>query len=523
MSLNFLNSTWSNVTYTTAFYNISRNVTDGNNTNITETVLVEVQQESSTSVSRETLIDASSPANTNARRRLAADIENVNNARRTAANMDTDNQCGGDSVCAVGVPDGTVFTFSCPGISVVDAVVFAQFGNPLGVCGSFQYGPCSSTFNATIVVEGLCLGRSSCVIPVSSATFGNETGECDSRSFRSLNLQLNCGSPVDLATDVGISIVISEDADIDNATQSLADLYRSPGLFVSQFGSFSFALGNCTGAPFNLSSAVAGQPTPVITYYRSPTSNLVITPSSLVQLGAPMLLLLLLLIPICCCCYCYGLATFTAHLHPAVSVVHDGTHSAVAEARAIADALREKRRISMDAAFLSLRRTRTKDKAAGNPRVTADISDVDVTGAAHPVASNSTLSDFMHVWCLRVRVVSFAHISSTVRQEAERLHLGAFIKGTVPVRFVFASPVTTEGEDAVSTRTLLSAGAAVEWSAVSGALVGAPTLSPEELNSATASRVWPSLQLSSPRAVGGHRGTGGSTGCASALRIYTPP
>ena len=519
----FLNTTWSNSTFTTAFYNVSRNVTDANNTNSTETLTVEVQQVSSSEVSQQTPVDAGSPANANGRRRLAAAAEDASSeppphGRRAAA---TDNQCGGDSVCAVDVPEGTDLAFSCPGISIVDAVVFAQFGDPYGVCNAFQYGACSSTLNATTVVGGLCLGRSSCLIPVNAITFGNATAECVGRGFRSLDLQLHCGSPIDLTTSVGIDVIISEGVDVANVTQSLAALYTQPGLYVTQFGSFSYALGNCTGTPFNLSAAVAGGAAPVVTNFRAPSSTPRPPPPPVLQLGASLLLLLLLLLLIpCCCC---GWAALAARSRFLVRVIHDDTRSAEAEAQAIADVLREERRVSMAATSATLWRARAAAKEGVDDSGAVDLADIDVAGsAATGAAAKSTLGDLARVWCLRVRVVSFAHAIPVLRREAERVHQGskdAVPGGAVPVRFVFACPIAARGEDAASIRTLLDSGAAVEWAALrrpalaaSGALAGTPPRSPKELDSAAASRVWPTLRL---------RGVEGGS-CTSSQGIYSP-
>ncbi|KAG6533703.1 hypothetical protein ZIOFF_007578 [Zingiber officinale] len=53
---------------------------------------------------------------------------------------------------------------------VIRSVVFASFGNPSGICGNFTVGNCHSP-NVKNMVEQACLGKPSCVLPVSAAAY----------------------------------------------------------------------------------------------------------------------------------------------------------------------------------------------------------------------------------------------------------------------------------------------------------------------------------------------------------------
>ena len=54
------------------------------------------------------------------------------------------------------------------------SVVFASFGNPIitGGCGKFEKGTCDSAKSEKIV-KALCVGYSSCIIPISKTVFGD--------------------------------------------------------------------------------------------------------------------------------------------------------------------------------------------------------------------------------------------------------------------------------------------------------------------------------------------------------------
>ncbi|KAJ3692808.1 hypothetical protein LUZ60_011903 [Juncus effusus] len=77
----------------------------------------------------------------------------------------------------------------CPSKKVVSKIVFASFGNPMGMCGNFTVGNCH-TPKATQVVEKLCLGKRSCTLPVMSKDYGANSNCPDTTS--TLAVQVKC-------------------------------------------------------------------------------------------------------------------------------------------------------------------------------------------------------------------------------------------------------------------------------------------------------------------------------------------
>ena len=76
------------------------------------------------------------------------------------------------NVCAK-TDEGQSMTLSAPSGYLLTSVQFASFGTPSGTCGAYQQSSCwaPSTIN---VVTQLCVGKSSCTIDVSTATFGRD-------------------------------------------------------------------------------------------------------------------------------------------------------------------------------------------------------------------------------------------------------------------------------------------------------------------------------------------------------------
>ncbi|PKU64525.1 Beta-galactosidase 11 [Dendrobium catenatum] len=59
----------------------------------------------------------------------------------------------------------------CPDNKVIQAITFASFGNPSGVCGNYTIGSCHAP-QTKLVVEKVCLGKASCVLPVKGEVYG---------------------------------------------------------------------------------------------------------------------------------------------------------------------------------------------------------------------------------------------------------------------------------------------------------------------------------------------------------------
>ncbi|KAG4968475.1 hypothetical protein JHK87_034126 [Glycine soja] len=68
---------------------------------------------------------------------------------------------------------GPVLSLTCPHDNqVISSIKFASYGTPLGTCGNFYHGRCSSN-KALSIVQKACIGSSSCSVGVSSDTFGD--------------------------------------------------------------------------------------------------------------------------------------------------------------------------------------------------------------------------------------------------------------------------------------------------------------------------------------------------------------
>ncbi|KAL2937117.1 Beta-galactosidase 14 [Bienertia sinuspersici] len=96
----------------------------------------------------------------------------------------------GNEIVADGDPQLKA-TLKCPNDKVINRIEFASFGNPIGVCGLFILGNCTSP-NSVKVVEQNCLGKESCSIPVDRNLFGQ--GSCpDEEAKKTLAVQARCG------------------------------------------------------------------------------------------------------------------------------------------------------------------------------------------------------------------------------------------------------------------------------------------------------------------------------------------
>ncbi|EEE69115.1 hypothetical protein OsJ_28192 [Oryza sativa Japonica Group] len=62
---------------------------------------------------------------------------------------------------------------SCPTKKTIQSVVFASYGNPLGICGNYTVGSCHAP-RTKEVVEKACIGRKTCSLVVSSEVYGGD-------------------------------------------------------------------------------------------------------------------------------------------------------------------------------------------------------------------------------------------------------------------------------------------------------------------------------------------------------------
>ncbi len=79
-------------------------------------------------------------------------------------------------------------SLTCPAGSTITSIDFASFGTSTGECGSFAASECNAA-ESKAVVEAACLGRSSCSVEATNATFG---GDPCSFTVKYLNVQAAC-------------------------------------------------------------------------------------------------------------------------------------------------------------------------------------------------------------------------------------------------------------------------------------------------------------------------------------------
>ena len=91
--------------------------------------------------------------------------------------LDAGNSLSFPNTGTIGTVCGTVgepgsFTLTAPVGHVFDKVLFASYGTPDGICGSFSIGSCHSATSQS-VVEGLLLGNNSATLTASNTPFGD--------------------------------------------------------------------------------------------------------------------------------------------------------------------------------------------------------------------------------------------------------------------------------------------------------------------------------------------------------------
>ncbi|AQK58987.1 Beta-galactosidase 11 [Zea mays] len=64
-------------------------------------------------------------------------------------------------------------TLTCSPKKLIQQVVFASYGNPMGICGNYTIGSCH-TPRAKELVEKACLGKRICTLPVSADVYGGD-------------------------------------------------------------------------------------------------------------------------------------------------------------------------------------------------------------------------------------------------------------------------------------------------------------------------------------------------------------
>ncbi|PKA46168.1 Beta-galactosidase 11 [Apostasia shenzhenica] len=77
----------------------------------------------------------------------------------------------------------------CPDRKVIQAVTFASFGNPSGMCGNYTVGSCHAPRTHNLV-EKVCLGKASCILPVKGKAY--EANEQCVGTTATLAVQVHC-------------------------------------------------------------------------------------------------------------------------------------------------------------------------------------------------------------------------------------------------------------------------------------------------------------------------------------------
>ncbi len=93
----------------------------------------------------------------------------------------------GETVCGI-ASEGERVTLRCPEGQVIDAVLFASYGEPAGECGgAFTVSQCHAASSET-AVGSLCVGRGACTVAAANGTFGDPC----SGVVKSLAVEVSC-------------------------------------------------------------------------------------------------------------------------------------------------------------------------------------------------------------------------------------------------------------------------------------------------------------------------------------------
>ena len=99
-------------------------------------------------------------------------------------------QSGAGGQCVADAPENAPVTLGCPS-GAITGVTFASFGTPTGSCSTgFKVGACAAA-NTSSVISALCVGKTSCVVDVSTTLFGDPCFN----TLKHLDVLLNCSSP----------------------------------------------------------------------------------------------------------------------------------------------------------------------------------------------------------------------------------------------------------------------------------------------------------------------------------------
>jgi len=94
--------------------------------------------------------------------------------------------CADVAKCAA-VDEGQTLSLACPAGRTILSIAFASYGTPTGSCGSFAQSACHASTSSSVVGTA-CIGKNSCTVPATNATFGDP---CVG-TFKRLWVQASC-------------------------------------------------------------------------------------------------------------------------------------------------------------------------------------------------------------------------------------------------------------------------------------------------------------------------------------------
>lgn len=175
-------------------------------------------------------------------------------------------QCGNVAYDTCDVADeNTAAKLSCASGATITGIVFASFGTPQGSCDTqLKVGSCNAN-NSMSVVEKACVGKNSCSVPATDATFGDPCYDtkkmlavgatCSHSSGESQVFQYNVTVPVGSTANVHLPFMGRQSPRVvegaaSTVWQNGAYVSGTPGVFgasatsseiVVEVGSGSFA------------------------------------------------------------------------------------------------------------------------------------------------------------------------------------------------------------------------------------------------------------------------------------------
>eukprot|EP01084_Bolivina_argentea_P032371 59879_1 len=78
---------------------------------------------------------------------------------------------GKGGTCDANVGENSQAPLKCTGGGTINKIIFASYGTPSGLCGNFKINPSCNNNNSMGIVTGLCLGKTSCSVPVNNNEF----------------------------------------------------------------------------------------------------------------------------------------------------------------------------------------------------------------------------------------------------------------------------------------------------------------------------------------------------------------